>query len=104
MTCFADNRLRLVVHRQGAARNDLVGDFHGRRTANLLSARPHRCLAELRGLGRDAHALVFLMVLARDVVAAGSRAAHASQYLVNVPCAEVRALLYSDAFFRLGVR
>ena len=44
------------------------------------------------------------MVLARDVVAAGSRAVHASQYLVNVPCAEVRALLYSDAFFRLGVR
>jgi hypothetical protein len=60
-----EGRLRLVGHSQGAARNDLVDDFHGRRTANLLSARPHRCLAELRGLGRGAHALVFLKMLSR---------------------------------------
>jgi hypothetical protein len=53
-----------------AARNDLVDDFHGRRAANSPSARPHCCLAELRGLDRDAHALVFLKMLCGTNVAA----------------------------------
>jgi hypothetical protein len=64
-----------VVHRQGAARNDLVDDIPGRRAANPASARSGRCLAEVRGVGRDAHALVFLNMPSRHVVAAGKYAA-----------------------------
>ena len=38
----------------------LIDDFHGRRAANAPSARPHRCLIELCGLGRYGHALSYL--------------------------------------------
>ena len=49
-----------MVHGYRAARNDLVHYFDDRRAANPQSARPNRRMAELRGLGRDAHALVFV--------------------------------------------
>lgn len=64
----AVDRLRLVVHRQGTARHDLVFDFPDRCAATQSSPWPHRYLAKLRGLGCPAHALVFLKTLSPHMV------------------------------------